>query len=122
MEANKLSLSEKLKYNEYHKNLSYANWMFFLAVVLVILSFFFMIHVYESLKPSDNKYQYFKYDQYVLSVLTLAVFLTSAYFAIVEYNEAVDRIEELLLEEEPATASDEQKKLAATPPPPVVPK
>ena len=119
-EANKkLSPSEKLKYDEYQKNSSYATRMFMLMVILVIFGIVFAYFVYDSF-DKDN-FTYFKYEKYVLSGLIAAVFWTGAYFANDEVDEAFERIGELL-EEEPATASDEQKKLANTPPPPVVPK
>ena len=118
-EANKLSPSEKLKYDEYQKNSSYATWMFVLVVFLVFFGIVFTAFVYHSF-DKDN-FTYFKYEKYVLAAITAAVFFIPAYFANDEADEAFDRKEELL-EEEPATASDEQKKLAATPPPPVVPK
>ena len=104
--ANKLSPSEKLKYDEYHKNSSYATWMFSLAVLLVLFGMFFAYGVYDFLPPG----KYFKYDRSVLAGLTVAVFWTFAYFANNEVDEAFDRIEELL-SEEPTTAS-----------PPAVPK
>ena len=118
-EANKLSPSEKLKYDEYQKNSYYGYGMFLLAFLLAVCGCVFTALVYDSFNK-DN-FTYFKYEKYVLAAITAAVFFIPAYFANDEFDEAIDRMQELL-EEEPATASDEQKKLAATPPPPVVPK
>ena len=110
-EAKKLSPSEKLKYDEYHKNSSYASWMFLLVVLLVIFGIIVAYFLYDTLPPG----KYFKYDQYVIPGSIASTFWTAAYFANVSVDKAFARMKELL-KEDPATASDEEKKLATAPP------